>query len=666
MEGQFSKQVEAVFAKDGPLSKATENYVPRASQIEYACSVAEALETGESLVAEAGTGTGKTFAYLVPALLHSGRVLVSTAGKTLQDQLYFKDIPAILKALGMGARIALLKGRANYICKLRLEHACEENAAKSREEVVHLQKIQRFAQQSETGERGDIVDVPEDSGIWPEVTSTADNCLGNKCEHYEDCFVMKAREKVKEADILVINHHLFLSDIALKDNQITDFLPDFDLVVIDEAHQLLNICSDFFAEKLSLSEINSFLKDVLVAAGTLSGEIVVQWKELTKSVDQSMKDLLLTSTNILQDTDKPIAISKFSDARLLVEPMQRLLSSMADLSDALLQSKDASAEAESCYERSAKFVESLQYWTDVFSGKKTDSKVPIIHWFTLRKSTMNFNATPISFSEKLNSARDSQGKPWVLTSATLSMNGNFDHFVEEMGLEDAKTKHWDSPFDYKSQALLYIPDDIPQPGVQDFPDKVAAKIWPFIKENQGRAFVLCTTLRAMETIGKHLRYYAERDDLPLKILVQKEAPKQELLRQFKESGSAVLVGSMSFWEGVDIKGDVLSLVIIDKIPFPPPGDPVFDGKCDFVTAKGEDPFKKISIPQATMHLMQGAGRLIRDHKDLGMLMICDSRLTRRSYGKVIWQSLPDFARTTRMDVAFDFVKEMAAMRKEKS
>lgn len=322
MEGQFSKQVEAVFAKDGPLSKATENYVPRESQIEYACSVAEALETGESLVAEAGTGTGKTFAYLVPALLHSGRVLVSTAGKTLQDQLYFKDIPAILKALGMGARIALLKGRANYICKLRLEHACEENAAKSREEVVHLQKIQRFAQQSETGERGDIVDVPEDSGIWPEVTSTADNCLGNKCEHYEDCFVMKAREKAKEADILVINHHLFLSDIALKDNQITDFLPDFDLVVIDEAHQLLNICSDFFAEKLSLSEINSFLKDVLVAAGTLSAEIVVQWKELTKSVDQSMKDLILTSTNILKEADKPIAVSKFSDAHLLVEPMQ--------------------------------------------------------------------------------------------------------------------------------------------------------------------------------------------------------------------------------------------------------------------------------------------------------------------------------------------------------
>ena len=324
MPSEFVKEVADVFAKDGPLSKVTANYTPRPSQIEFATSVAEALEQGKSLVAEAGTGTGKTFAYLVPALLKDQKVLISTAGKTLQDQLFTKDIPALLKALGMGCRVALLKGRSNYICKQRLEHALQEDSyvAKSREEVVHLHRIKKFAGQSVTGERGDITDVPENSGIWPEVTSTGENCLGANCDHYNDCFVMQAREKAKEAQLLVINHHLFLADISLKDNQITDFLPEFDLVVLDEAHQLTNIATNFFSQTLNLYDVRNLAADAVSQGYGVNKQI--DWNGIYKTISNACDDLISTTHNILNSKDKQLAVAKFKDKHLLVEPFKKL------------------------------------------------------------------------------------------------------------------------------------------------------------------------------------------------------------------------------------------------------------------------------------------------------------------------------------------------------
>lgn len=657
MASKFTEEVAEVFSEGGPLSKATENYTPRPSQIEFAVSVAKALEDGKSLVAEAGTGTGKTFAYLVPALLKDQKVLISTAGKTLQDQLFNKDIPALLKALGMGCRVALLKGRSNYICKLRLEAAMQEDSrvAKSREEVVHLHRINKFAKQSLTGERGDITDVPDNSGIWPEVTSTGDNCLGSNCEYYNECFVTQAREKAKEAQLLVINHHLFLADISLKDNQITDFLPEFDLIVLDEAHQLTNIATNFFSNTLSLYELKSLASDTLSQGYTVNNRF--DWNSLVKAISNACDDLISTTQNILNAKDKQLAISKFKDKHLLVEPMQKLKNAVEKLEAAIAANKEASPVMENLQERATQALNLIDYWIGVFEGKNksASTKGPLLDWFTLKPKNIYFNTTPLSYAETLKGAREGQGKPWVLTSATLAAKGDFSHFVDQMGLEDADTKSWESPFDFKAQGMLYIPQDLPEPSASDFSDEVAKRIWPFIKKNKGRAFVLCTTLRAMTTLSEHLRYFAEQEEVPMNILVQNEQSKQELLRRFRSEENSVLIGSMSFWEGVDIKGDALSLVVIDKIPFPPPDDPVFEGRAHELEAQGKSSFNEISIPEAIMLLKQGAGRLIRDETDEGLLIICDKRLLSKNYGARIWKSLPEFARTKYFDVAMEFM-----------
>lgn len=660
MTTEFKKQVEEVFAKDGPLSKVTANYNPRPSQIEFAASVAEAMEEGKSLVVEAGTGTGKTFAYLVPALLKDQKVLISTAGKTLQDQLFNKDIPALLQALGMGCRIGLLKGRSNYICKLRLEHACADDAyvAKSREEVVHLQKIKRFAAQSETGERGDITDVPDTSSIWQAVTSTGENCLGSQCEHYEDCFVTKAREKAKEAQLLVINHHLFLADVSLKDNQITDFLPDFDLIVLDEAHQIGSIATNFFSETLSLSELKNMAKDCLsVAYSAVKNE---DWNGYVKSISNACDDLIMTARNILNTQDVQMAVSKFKDKHLLVEPLEKLKNATEKLHDALFEYRELTPEMQNLEERAAKFCDLITHWVAVFKDETAaeEPKGALLNWFTLKPKNIFFNTTPLTYAEKLRSTRQVQGKPWILTSATLATNGDFSHFVNEMGLDDAETKAWESPFDYERQGLLYVPEDIPDPSSRNFSDEVAKRIWPFIKKNKGRAFVLCTTLRAMDIIAQNLRYFAENEEVPMNILLQNEQSKQELLRRFRSEDNSVLVGSMSFWEGVDIKGDSLSLVVIDKIPFSPPDDPIYEGRSKELEAQGKDPFRHLSIPEATMLLKQGAGRLIRAETDRGLLIICDKRIITKGYGKLMWQSLPKFSRTKQFDRAMRFLESL--------
>ncbi len=658
MPSEFVKEVADVFAKDGPLSKVTANYTPRPSQIEFATSVAEALEQGKSLVAEAGTGTGKTFAYLVPALLKDQKVLISTAGKTLQDQLFTKDIPALLKALGMGCRVALLKGRSNYICKQRLEHALQEDSyvAKSREEVVHLHRIKKFAGQSVTGERGDITDVPENSGIWPEVTSTGENCLGANCDHYNDCFVMQAREKAKEAQLLVINHHLFLADISLKDNQITDFLPEFDLVVLDEAHQLTNIATNFFSQTLNLYDVRNLAADAVSQGYGVNKQI--DWNGIYKTISNACDDLISTTHNILNSKDKQLAVAKFKDKHLLVEPFKKLLNAVEKLSNAVHVHKEASPEMTKLDERCTEALDLIEYWRDVFNGKAVSRsmKGPLLDWFTVKPKNIFFNTTPLSYAEMLKSAREVQGKPWVLTSATLAANGDFKHFVDQVGLEDAETKSWESPFDFKAQGMLYITEDLPIPSAPNFSDEVAKRIWPFIKKNIGRAFVLCTTLRAMEVISEALRYFAETEGVSMNILVQNEQSKQELLRRFRSEENSVLVGSMSFWEGVDIKGDALSLVVIDKIPFPPPDDPVFEGRSKELEAEGKSSFNEISIPEAIMLLKQGAGRLIRDEKDEGLLILCDNRLLSKGYGTKIWKSLPDFARTKVFDTAMNFLE----------
>ncbi len=660
MAKSLEEQVEKVFSAGGNLSKVTTGYVPRQSQIAFAKAVANSIETGTSLIVEAGTGTGKTFAYLVPALIHGGRVVVSTAGKTLQDQLYEKDVPAVLKALGVGAKIAVLKGRNNYICRARFDNAMAENVSTSREEVAHLQEIKKFLNVTKTGEKSDVTTVPENSGIWRWVTSTSDNCIGRNCPDYDNCFVMRAREKAREADVLIINHHLFLADMELSGNDYADFLPDFDMVIFDEAHQIPSVASSFFADSLSLFEVKNFAQEAYVTAARLAPR-AEKWKDYQTRIYNRADDVRLKCVVLGTKEDSKLSLEDFKDAFLLSEPVRNLSVAVKNVVEAIEKVAEGNEELQLVVKLGNTIIDKLNYWDKTLSDSVQNKKAAddfSIKWLNVTPKNVTFSNTKLSYADKFKSYRLEAGKPWVLTSATLSVQGDFKHFVSEMGLEDARSFSWESPFHYASQGLMYIPRDMCDPKTPDFPEQVVDKTWPLIKKNQGRAFILCTTHRAVSRISEYLRLKIERDNGHIPVLVQNEAPKNELIRLFREHGNAVLVGSMSFWEGVDIKGDSLSMVIIDKIPFAPPDDPVYRGKANYLESQNLSSFRELSLPEAIMTLKQGAGRLIRDHHDRGMLVICDVRILTKNYGGKIWNSLPDFARTANFETALSFLEEM--------
>ncbi len=661
MTKSLEELVQKEFADGGSLSKVTSGYSQRSSQVEFAKAVANAFDNGESLIVEAGTGTGKTFAYLVPALICGGKILISTAGKTLQEQLFQKDIPAVMKALGVGAKVALLKGRNNYICINRFGYAWEANVAKSKEEVAHLHEVKRFINITKTGDRSDISTVPENSGIWKWVTSTNENCLAMNCPSRDKCFVFKAREKAKEADILVINHHLFLADMALKDRDFADFLPNFDLIIFDEAHQLPAIATDFFSSVFSLSEVRT-LSEELMILGARKVPKSVNWKPLSNKVRDCCAELRNKFKDLGLSDDQKEIFTEVSSISELVEPLEKIEAAIQDLLKPIVPLVDTDDEVKQVVSVTEDLVSRISYWKEVCKngGRLANDSKETVRWFHLTAKSAFFYETPLNNAVSFKSYREKQNKPWILTSATLAVNKkgakDFSHFIEEMGLEGVTAKSWDSPFDFSSQAMLYIPEDIVDPNHPAFPEAVAEKAWPLIKEYGGKTFVLCTSLRAMDRIAADLRMRVEEEGVPIKILVQNEFPKQELIRRFREDSSSVLVGSMSFWEGVDIKGDALSLVVIDKIPFARPDDPIFRGKSELLKAKNRNPFLDYSVPEAVVELKQGAGRLIRDNTDTGVLAICDSRILNKGYGSSIWRSLPNFSRSRTEEPVLEFIR----------
>ncbi len=658
MSDSLEKQVEKIFSKGSTLAKATPGYEPRQSQIEFAKAVARAFARKKSLIVEAGTGTGKTFAYLVPALLHGGKVLISTAGKALQEQLYNKDIPAVVKALGLGAKVAILKGRKNYICLNRLETAMGESVARNRQEVQHIQDIYKFAHITKTGDRSDTSTVPDNSGIWHWVTGAKETCVGSDCPYFQDCFVFKARDKAKDADILVINHHLFLADMALKDEAYTDFLPEFDLVIFDEAHQLPSIATDFFSENLSLTEIKNFAEEVMVL-GIRKLPKAFEWRKLATSVKNRCDDIRQKFTSLGLPDDYKEELNSFKSAHLLAEPLEKLSEAIKGLADPLDQIPSPDPEADNWKTSADEFLEKIAYWKKICASQdSTDTSIQNVQWISLSQKNAVFSKSPVSTAASFKKHREEQGKAWILTSATLSADNNFDHFKEEMGLVGVEAKSWGSPFKFSSQGMLYIPEKIVGPNDPSFSEAVVKAAWPLIKEFNGKTLFLCTTIRALDRIGDELRRRISADNLSITVLVQNEYPKQELLRRFREDEEAVLVGSMSFWEGIDIKGEALSLVVIDKIPFMPPNDPIYKGKSKLLKAQGKDPFTDYSLPEAITLLRQGAGRLIRDYTDNGVLMICDNRILKKRYGKAIWSSLPDFARTKVEQEALEFIADI--------
>jgi ATP-dependent DNA helicase DinG len=652
-------QLRAAFAPGGALARGLPGFVARPSQLEMAEAVLEAIATRGTLVAEAGTGTGKTLAYLVPALLAGGRVLVSVASRALQDQLVARDIPAAVKALGIDLDVALLKGRQNYVCRLRLERTEQAGWLASPEEARDLQRVVRFARTSSDGDRGALAAVPEQASIWPAVTSTRDNCTGSECPHFEDCFVMQARRRALAADLLVVNHHLLLADIALRESATAELLPRADVVVIDEAHHLARVAGDFFGETWSIHQVVEFSGD-LQRIGRVAAPDGADWSALSQSLVGAGRGLRAAFAQAGASPGARLDFDRVAEQAVLAAALETLRAALADSTGALQANSGREAELDALATRGAGLYKAVGTWAGAAAGEAGPahaadiSVADHVRWVSLGTHGAQFHDTPLDCADTLARARLQREQAWVLTSATLTAGGRFDAFLREAGLEGARALAWESPFDFPRQGLLYLPEDLPDPRNGDFAEAVAQAVWPVAQASHGRAFVLCSTLRAVDRIGRWLRERVQAEASPLEILVQGEQPRGALLEAFRKSGQAILVGAASFWEGIDVRGDALSLVAIDKLPFAPPDDPVVAAQIRRLKAAGGDPFRQFQLPRAITQLRQGAGRLIRGDADRGVLMILDDRLMRQGYGRTILASLPPFTRTRQLQDAVGF------------
>jgi len=619
--------LERAFAADGLLAAKIPGFRQRAQQLEMAEAIRHAIERTEVLVAEAGTGTGKTFAYLVPALLAGGKVIISTGTKTLQDQLYDRDLAAVRGALASGASAALLKGRANYVCLYRLRRASSEALLASRGEASQLAKIVRFAERSTTGDRADLADVPEDAPVWAHATSTRENCLGQECPDYSDCFVMRARRNALAADVVVVNHHLFFADVVLRDEGVAELLPSCNTVVFDEAHQLPETARAFFGERLSTHQLLEISRDARIemrAAG-VAGGAAAELDALAARLEKAARDLRLS----LGDSAGRMGWRQATQLPGFGDALERLGHALAQLGEPVAAQAERSEGLAACDRRIAAARALLARLGEGEGGEE-------VRWAEALAHAAVLHVTPISSAELFQRQMMDHPRAWIFTSATLAVGEDFEHFKRELGLGEAQARRWSSPFDFASQALLYLPRGLPaEPNDPRFTEGVVEAALPVLRASRGRAFLLFTTLRALRRAHELL---AGRTEFPL--LVQGTGSRSELLARFRSLGNAILLGSQSFWEGVDVRGEALSLVVIDKLPFAPPDDPVLAARIDSLKARGGDPFNDLQLPQAVLQLKQGAGRLIRDEADRGVLMLCDPRLISKGYGRRILKSLP--------------------------
>ena len=679
------ERVALAFDEKGPLTKAVKGFCVREGQREFAVEAARAVEEKTILVAEAGTGTGKTFAYLTPALLAGATCVISTAGKSLQDQLCAKDLPALRDALGVPVKVALLKGRANYVCHFRLELTASEGRLPEQDSYLKLRKIQRFAAVSRTGDRAELPDVPEDDRLWPLVTSTRENCLGkDRCPNYDDCFVKKAREDAMQSQVVVVNHHLYLSSMALKreSDAIDGMLPQAALTVIDEAHQLPGIASSFFGTSFSTYDVENVSMEARRLGRTKCND-GAEWEILYDRVLKAGREFRLDAQRIGLAEGERLDVDEIEDFGELYPGFERLRAAFAAMGEAMRANEGRDNELDTLAERHAELMEQMEAWTAIFvkcrngaadeasEGEAAgDAEVggeagpeagaasgadAEVRWLEVSQHGIRFNLTPLSFAEEFREMREREGGAWVFTSATLSSAGRFDLFKQRLGIGECVERTWESPFNYWEQGCFYLPQ-MPPPANNTavHTHNVIEKVWPLINAAGGRTFVLCTSLAAVRAAAAALQARLEANGNPYPLFGQGDGPKMRLIEEFRAHGNAVLVGSMSFWEGVDVKGEALSLVVIDKIPFAPPNDPVMMARSRAVEASGRRPFDEITLPEAVITLKQGAGRLIRSEGDRGMLVICDPRILNKGYGKVVRDSLPDFYCTRREEKALEF------------
>ncbi len=651
ISGVHDAEIDQLFSTSGLLAQGIEGFRPRQSQTDMARAVADAIQSCGTLLAEAGTGTGKTFAYLVPALMWGGKVIISTGTKNLQDQLFLRDIPVVRKALNVPVTVALLKGRANYLCHFHLERTQQNGRLTSRDDVGYLREIARFIKTTSSGDKAELSRVPESALIWNLVTSTRDNCLGAECSYYQDCFVMKARKEAQQADVVVVNHHLFFADVALKDTGVAELLPTANTIIFDEAHQLPDTATLFFGDTVSTSQVMELCRDVL-AEGLTHARDGADWGAIVSTVEKAARDLRLA----FPPEGTRLALDQIAQSSSFFPALEHLKSMLKQMIEVLASQAERAETIEQCRVRAIELTANFEVWNQSPSSSEQAAKVL---WIEAFSQSLQLHQTPLSIAPIFSKQREGPARTWIFTSATLAVKNDFSHYTDQLGLTDEPAKSWPSPFDYAKQALLYVPSNLPAPNSPTYTDAMVDAALPVIDAAGGRAFLLCTTLRAVKRAAERLREAFAQKNYEWPLLVQGELGRTELLSQFRASGNAVLVGSQSFWEGVDVRGEALSVVIIDKLPFAPPDDPVLAARIAEMEKRGLNGFMHHQLPEAIINLKQGAGRLIRDENDRGVLMICDPRLISKPYGRRIWQSLPPFTRTRELATVQHFLSRSA-------
>lgn len=620
-------EVDDLFGDDGVLARGLPGFVARAAQQAMALAVADTVDKAGTLIVEAGTGTGKTYAYLVPALVAGKRVVVSTGTKNLQDQLYRRDLPRLLNALKVPARTALLKGRSNYVCLHRLERAIQTPGWRYDD---RLNRIRAWSRSTDSGELSELGDLNDDDPLYARVSSTADNCLGAKCPDFAECHVVKARRAALAADLVVVNHHLLFADFLLKEEGFGEILPGSDAVVIDEAHQLPELATQFFGVRVSTRQFRDVAQDAQAEAE--------EWGDLPD---------LLAAAEALAAAVLPIeALFATINGRMRLEDLlarplvPRLIGDLDEqlfaARQALQAYEDRSPVLAGIFERAAALYEN---WTLLTAPEVLEGRV---RWVESRGRGGTFHQTPIEVAESFARLRTGHAGAWIFTSATLSSNGDFGHFQRQLGLEGAQTLALDSPFDFQNQARLHLPAGLPEPNDPAYTSAFIEAIVPLIEASNGGAFVLCTSHRALKLVAQTLKIR-----LGQTLFVQGDDDRARLLERFTADGNGVLVGTSSFWEGVDVRGRSLRMVLIDRLPFAAPGDPVFEARLTAIKQRGGNAFFDYQLPEAVMMLRQGAGRLIRDINDRGLLVIGDPRLRSKPYGRKVLDALPAMPRIDR-------------------
>ncbi len=634
-------QASTFFKQDGPLAEAMQGYQVRQQQVDLSVAIETAIEENAALVAEAGTGTGKTFAYAVPAMQSEQKVIISTGTKNLQEQLFRRDLPLVKTLINKQKDSALLKGRSNYLCLHRLKMHEVSNQGFDPDTLSEFKMVQKWSPGTQTGDMSDLKALKEDAKVLPLVTSTIDNCLGKDCSYYDDCYLIKARHKALLADVVVVNHHLFFADLALKEQGFGELIPNADCIIFDEAHLIPDIASEYFGKKFSTRQLSDQLTD-LIKLQKLYAKDASQLGEFAEKCRYCIADLRM-QFNLDPERGNWLSALKQSNIASQIDTLLENLNQVVK-SGAIHEGRDKDIDT---------LIEKLDENAKRLNMFKDTQPKDVSLWYETSKYHLTINLTPLSIADQFQSVMGEREASWIFTSATLAVNGKFDHFQNLMGLGGAKTLCFDSPFNYQQQAMLCVPRYLPEPNHPDMKEALTKVAIQLIEAAKGRSFILFTSHYMMRMVSANVKEIIETT-----VLVQGDASKSALLDEYLSDSSSTLFATGAFWEGIDVKGDDLLCVMIDKLPFASPDDPLLKARLDDCARQGGKPFFDVQIPQAVISLKQGAGRLIRDANDKGVLVICDNRLVTKAYGSTFLASLPNMQKTRDLSKVNDFLSSI--------